>query len=335
MNWLTKWVKPTLSNLVLKRSDSSDVRWVKCRSCAEMTYRRELEASLNVCPKCGEHMPLSAILRFTSWFDEGEFELLKLNSVIHDPLKFRDQKRYSDRLREARAKTGFDDAVQVATGRIHANQAVVVAMDFSFMGGSMGLAVGEGFVTAAREAIKRRAALIVVAASGGARMQEGILSLVQMPRCVAATEMVKDEGLPFIVVMSDPMMGGVSASFAMIGDVHIAEPGARIGFAGRRVIEQTVRETLPDDFQTAGYLKAHGLVDRVTARRDQRRELGSLLSCFMHREPKPAISALAAPTSDSSQVQGTAVGNVGGSAWKTAKGAMGGTMGETIRNTAR
>ena len=214
-------------------------------------------------------------------FDEGRHESVELPQVVTDPLRFRDRERYSDRLKKARSKTGHQDAIRVAHGQIGGQPAVVAAFDFSFMGGSMGMAVGAGLVTAAREAVERRAALIVVPASGGARMQEGILSLMQMPRTVIALQMVREEGLPYIVLLTDPTTGGVSASFAMLGDIQIAEPGAVIGFAGARVIEETIRETLPAGFQRAEYLLEHGMLDMVVPRGELRETIGRILGLLM------------------------------------------------------
>jgi acetyl-CoA carboxylase carboxyl transferase subunit beta len=217
---------------------------------------------------------------------------LPLPDVAHDPLKFKDRKKYVDRLKESQAKTGLKDAMTIAKGKVGGKDLVIAAFNFSFMGGSMGMAVGEAIVRAAEEAIKTKSGFMVVPASGGARMQEGMLSLIQMPRSIIAVEMVKDEGLPYIVLLTDPTTGGVSASFAMVGDVHLAEPGATIGFAGRRVIEETVRETLPDDFQTAEYLLDHGIVDIVVPRKELNETIGRLLGLLMDKaEKKPKKKA--------------------------------------------
>ena len=226
-------------------------------------------------------MRLTAEERLKLIFDGGSYELLELPETVQDPLRFRDQQRYSERLKKARAATGLEDAIQLACGEIGGQSAVVAAFDFRFMGGSMGVAVGEAFLTAARAAIERKAAFIGIPASGGARMQEGILSLMQMPRTVIAVEMVKEAGLPYIVLLTDPTTGGVTASFAMLGDVTLAEPGAVIGFAGSRVIEETIRETLPDGFQRAEYLHEHGMVDMVVPRKELRAALSRLLDLLM------------------------------------------------------
>jgi acetyl-CoA carboxylase carboxyl transferase subunit beta len=233
-----------------------------------MIFASDLMASLKVCPHCGHHMRLGALERLAWTFDPDGFTRIELPKVPADPLRFRDQKRYADRLREAREKTGLEDAIVVGHGTIGGARAVVAAMAFDFMGGSMGAAVGEGIVAAARLAVLQRAAMVVFTASGGARMQEGAISLMQMPRTVAAVQMVREAGLPFITVLTDPTTGGVTASFTMLGDVQIAEPGAEIGFAGARVIEQTVREKLPEGFQRSEYLLAHGILDMVTKRAD-------------------------------------------------------------------
>lgn len=281
MNWITNYVRPKIRALVAQRDDIPDNLWDKCASCGHMIFHRELEELLRVCPNCGHHMRIGPERRIEILFDEGKHELVELPAVVADPLKFRDRERYSDRLKKARAKTGQQDAIRVAHGHIGGSPAVVAAFDFSFMGGSMGLAVGEGLVAAAREAVRRRAALIAVPSSGGARMQEGILSLMQLPRTVIAVQMVREAGLPYIVLLTDPTTGGVSASFAMLGDVQIAEPGAVIGFAGARVIEETIRETLPPGFQRAEYLLEHGMLDMVVPRRELHATLGRLLGLLM------------------------------------------------------
>jgi acetyl-CoA carboxylase carboxyl transferase subunit beta len=246
-----------------------------------MLFHKELKANHNVCYHCDFHMAIEVKKRLELMFDDGKFDTIKLPSVPHDPLKFKDRKKYADRLKDTKAKTKEDDALVIGTGKIGGQNTVIAAFNFAFMGGSMGTAVGEGIVRAAEEAIKTNSALIVVPASGGARMQEGMLSLMQMPRTIIAVNMVKEEGLPYIVLLVNPTTGGVSASFAMVGDIHLSEPGATIGFAGRRVIEETVRETLPDDFQTAEYLVEHGMVDMVVARKDLNKQIGLFLSLLM------------------------------------------------------
>jgi len=273
VNWLKNFVPPKLRNLVTGQKDIPENLWQKCLSCAQMIFHRDLENNHHVCHYCGHHMRIGADLRLGLLFNGDTYSLLELKSIIADPLKFKDIRKYSDRIKDARAKTGKEDAITVASGNIGGHPVVIAVFDFSFMGGSMGIAVGDGLVAAAREAVDKNASLIVVPASGGARMQEGILSLMQMTRSTVAVEEVKEAGLPYIVVLTDPTTGGVTASFAMLGDIAIAEPGSQIGFAGQRVIEQTIRETLPEGFQTAEYLLDHGMVDMVIPREQLRKTL--------------------------------------------------------------
>ena len=267
MSWLSEYVRPKIRTL-LGRREVPDNLWRQCPSCQQMIFARELEAGRKICPHCGFHMRASAAERLAWTFDEGSYTRIELPRAVSDPLRFRDTKKYTDRLKEAREETRQDDALLVAHGTIGGIKSVVAAMEFSFMGGSMGAAVGDGLVAAAKLAVLQAAPLIVYTASGGARMQEGAISLMQMPRATIAAQMVKEAGLPFITVLTDPTTGGVLASFAMLGDVQIAEPGALIGFAGARVIEQTVREKLPEGFQRAEYLHRHGIIDMVV-RRDE------------------------------------------------------------------
>ncbi len=292
MNWLKNFVRPKIRALVRKENVPENL-WHKCPSCEQMIFHRELAANLFVCTHCGHHMRVGAKDRLDMVFDKEAYQIAELPGTIDDPLKFRDQKRYSDRLKETRGKTKLDDAILVAHGKIGGVPAVAAVFDFRFMGGSMGIAVGEGFVTAARLAVLQEAPLIVFTSSGGARMQEGILSLMQMPRTTVAVEEMREAGLPYIVVLTDPTTGGVSASFAMLGDIAIAEPGAIIGFAGTRVIEGTVRETLPEGFQRAEYLLAHGMIDMVVPRRELRDTLVRLLDLL--RNPAPAGDVVALP----------------------------------------
>jgi acetyl-CoA carboxylase carboxyl transferase subunit beta len=277
MSWLTEYVRPKIRAVLGSRTEVPENLWSQCPACEQMIFTKELEKNLRVCTHCGHHMRGNALERLEWTFDEGSFTRIELPKAPADPLVFRDQKRYSERLREARAKTGLDDALVVAHGTIAGARAVVAAMEFNFMGGSMGAAVGEGIVTAARLAVLQAAPLVVFTASGGARMQEGTVSLMQMPRTTIAAMLVKEARLPFIVVLTDPTTGGVTASFAMLGDIQIAEPGALIGFAGARVIEQTVRETLPEGFQRAEYLHEHGIVDMVVRRTEMRETLGRVI----------------------------------------------------------
>jgi acetyl-CoA carboxylase carboxyl transferase subunit beta len=283
MNWLTNFVLPKIRAFAKK--DVPDNLWKKCPSCEQMLFHRELAAHHQVCRHCGYHFRIGSAERLKLLFDGSTFEPIELPRVAVDPLRFRDRRRYPERLREAQAAAGpGSEAVSLAEGRIGGNLAIVAAFDFTFMGGSMGLAVGEALVTAARRAVDREAALIVVPASGGARMQEGILSLMQLPRTVIAADLVKEAGLPYIVLLTDPTTGGVSASFAMLGDITLAEPGAIIGFAGARVIEETIREKLPERFQRAEYLHEHGTVDQVVPRAELHATLARILSLL--REPQ-------------------------------------------------
>ena len=277
MSWLTEYVRPKIRTL-LRRGEVPDNLWVQCPACQQMMFHTEVAKNLKVCTHCGHHMRARAEERLRWTFDNGAYTRIELPKVPADPLRFRDSQRYPDRLRGAREKTHHDDAILVAHGAIGGQRAVVAVMDFEFMGGSMGAAVGEGIVAAAKLAVLQDAPLLVFTASGGARMQEGAISLMQMPRTTIATRMVKEAGLPFIVVLTDPTTGGVTASFAMLGDVQIAEPGAMIGFAGARVIEQTVREILPEGFQRAEYLHEHGIVDMVVKRTDLSATLARLIS---------------------------------------------------------
>jgi acetyl-CoA carboxylase carboxyl transferase subunit beta len=287
VSWITDYVRPKIRTL-LGRREVPDNLWQQCPNCEQMVFHRDLERNLKVCPHCGFHLRATAAERLAWTFDQSGDERagdnalplytrIELPRAPSDPLRFRDTKKYPDRLREARDKTGLEDAILVAHGTIGSHRAVVAAMEFEFMAGSMGAAVGEALVAAARLAVLQQAPLIVFTASGGARMQEGAISLMQMPRTTIAAGLVKEAGLPFITVLTDPTTGGVTASFAMLGDLQIAEPGALIGFAGARVIEQTVREKLPDGFQRAEYLHEHGILDMVVKRTEMRETLARLL----------------------------------------------------------
>src|SRR4029077_12060255 len=288
MNWLTNYVLPKIR--ALTRRDVPDNLWKKCPGCEQMLFHRELAEHLEVSRHCRHNFRIGSETRFKMLFDDGAFAKLELPKVAADPLRFRDRKRYTERLREGQPALGAgSDAVALAEGRIGGNAAVAAAFDFDFMGGSMGVAVGEGLLAAARRAVLHEAALIVVPASGGARMQEGILSLMQMPRTILAADMVKEAGLPYIVLLTDPTTGGVSASFAMVGDITLAEPGAIIGFAGARVIEETIREKLPEGFQRAEYLLEHGMVDQVVPRAELHATLGRILGLLRNPQPPAAI----------------------------------------------
>jgi acetyl-CoA carboxylase carboxyl transferase subunit beta len=284
MSWLSEFVRPKIQRLVRPR-EVPDNLWDKCAACGHMIFHRDLEKSLFVCPHCGHHMRLPVKRRLDLLFDESKWQRIDLPHVTPDPLKFKDTKRYADRLKETIGKTGETDAIIVAHGKIGGVSAVVAAFNFDFMGGSMGQAVGEGIVAAAELALLQDAALIAVPASGGARMQEGIMSLMQMARATVAVDKVKEKGLPYIVLLTDPTTGGVSASFAMLGDIHIAEPGAVIGFAGARVIEATIRAKLPEGFQRAEYLLEHGMVDMVVPRAELKDRIGLLLGLLRRFVP--------------------------------------------------
>ncbi|GLK53139.1 acetyl-coenzyme A carboxylase carboxyl transferase subunit beta [Maricaulis virginensis] len=295
MNWLSKITPPGMSKIFSKR-DTPDNLWIKCPKSGEMVFHKDLEAGLFVTP-AGHHMRIGPAWRFQFTFD-GEYTELDTPEVPRDPLKFKDDKPYTSRLTAARKKTGRDDAMAIAVGRIGGLESVVLVQNFAFMGGSLGMAAGESFIKAAEEAIARKAPLIVYTAAGGARMQEGTLSLMQMPRTTIAVEMLKDAGLPYIVVLTDPTTGGVTASYAMLGDVHIAEPGALIGFAGPRVIEQTIREKLPEGFQRAEYLLEKGMVDKVVHRRDIPGTLARMLRVMMKRPGTSMPASLTPPPAD-------------------------------------
>ncbi len=274
MSWLNR-VRQKIP--FLPKRETPDNLWHKCRSCDAMIFTKEWEENLFVCPRCDHHGRIGPRQRFEQIFDPG-FSLLTPPVVREDPLKFRDSKRYIDRLKAARQETGETDALINARGSIEGERAVVGVQDFAFMGGSMGLGVGAAFLVGARAAIQDKCPYIVFTAAGGARMQEGILALMQMPKTTVAIAELREEGLPYIVVLTDPTTGGVTASYAMLGDIHIAEPGALIGFAGQRVIESTIREKLPEGFQRAEYLLDHGMVDMVVERRDLRHRLAQLIA---------------------------------------------------------
>ncbi|MFW5642375.1 MAG: acetyl-CoA carboxylase, carboxyltransferase subunit beta [Roseicyclus sp.] len=280
MNWFTR-VRNSLGFAPEKKSTEKDL-WIKCPRCQEMLFVQEYEDNLSVCPKCEHHGRIGADARLALLLDPG-FEVLPLPKVTEDPLQFKDTKKYTDRLKAARAANPHEDAFVVGSGSIDTRPAVVGVQDFGFMGGSMGMAVGQAFCEGAQKALDRHCAYVVVTAAGGARMQEGILSLMQMPRATVMTRRLKSAGLPYIVVLTDPTTGGVTASYAMLGDIHIAEPGALIGFAGQRVIQDTIREQLPEGFQRAEYLHKHGMVDMVVHRRDLKATLARVLGYLQPR----------------------------------------------------
>jgi acetyl-CoA carboxylase carboxyl transferase subunit beta len=284
MNWISNYVRPRINSLFSRREVPENL-WTKCDECGTMLFHRELSDNLNVCTNCDHHMGITPRERFHALFDGGIFTEIAVPQPVSDPLHFRDQKRYPDRMKTAQKTTGEKEAMLVAEGEIGRTPIVATAQDFTFMGGSMGMYVGNAIIAAAERAVATRRPLILFSAAGGARMQEGILSLMQMPRTTVAVEMVRDAGLPYIVVLTHPTTGGVTASYAMLGDVHIAEPNALICFAGPRVIEQTIREKLPEGFQRAEYLLDHGMLDRVTHRKDLKEELVTIVRMLMGLPP--------------------------------------------------
>ena len=292
MNWITNYVRPKI-NSILGRREMPENLWIKDPETGEMVFHKDLEENQWVIPSSGHHMKISAKERLKFFFDDGAYETIENPKVATDPLKFRDEKRYIDRLKDNRAKTGMDDAIVAATGAIEGLPIVAVVQDFAFMGGSLGMAAGEAIIKGFETAVALKRPLVLFSASGGARMQEGILSLMQLARTTVAVDRLKEAGLPYIVVLTNPTTGGVTASYAMLGDVHIAEPGAVIGFAGPRVIEQTIREKLPDGFQRSEYLMEHGMVDMVVSRLQMKETVARLLKIFVGEKP-----AEVAPTTE-------------------------------------
>jgi len=293
MNWISNYVRPTINSLFSRREVPENL-WTKCPECGTMLFHRELSNNLNVCSNCDHHMAITPRARFGALFDGGAFVEVAVPAPVADPLQFRDQKKYPDRMKAAQKETGEKEAMLVAEGEMGRTPIVAAAQDFSFMAGSMGMYVGNAIIAAAQRAVELKRPLILFSAAGGARMQEGILSLMQMPRTTVAVEMLKEAGLPYIVVLTHPTTGGVTASYAMLGDVHIAEPNALICFAGPRVIEQTIREKLPEGFQRAEYLLDHGMLDRVTHRGKMRSELIAIVRMLMALPP-PVRADLPAP----------------------------------------
>ncbi|WP_456386114.1 acetyl-CoA carboxylase, carboxyltransferase subunit beta [Profundibacter sp.] len=293
MNWISNYVRPTINSLFSRR-ETPDNLWTKCPECNTMLFHRELVEHMNVCSECGHHMRITPRNRFGHLFDGGIFAEIEVPDVALDPLGFRDQKKYPERMKIAQKKTGEKDAILVVEGEIGRTPIVAAAQDFSFMGGSMGMYVGNAIVAAAQRAVKLKRPFVLFSAAGGARMQEGILSLMQMPRTTVAVQMLREAGLPYIVVLTHPTTGGVTASYAMLGDVQIAEPNALIGFAGSRVIEQTIGEKLPEGFQRSEYLLDHGMLDRVTHRKDMRGELITIIRMLMGMTP-PVMGDLPPP----------------------------------------
>jgi acetyl-CoA carboxylase carboxyl transferase subunit beta len=281
MNWIANFVRPRIKSLM--RSATADNLWRKCAGCGEMVFHRDLVAAQSVCPQCGHHMRIGAKERFAKLFDDGAHEVLPYPEVTQDPLRFRDDKRYSERLKEYRARTTQTDALLAARGLLDGLPVIIAVQSFEFMGGSLGLATGAALIAAMSAAVTEKRPFILVVSSGGARMQEGILSLMQMPRTTVGVNMLNEAGIPYIVVLTDPTTGGVSASYAMLGDVQIAEPGALIGFSGPRVIEQTIRERLPEGFQRAEYLLDHGMIDMIVHRHQLKETLSRIVRLLIKR----------------------------------------------------
>ncbi len=295
MNWITNLVPPKIGNL-LNRKDMPENLWIKCPESGEMVFHKDLEANMGVIPSSGHHMKITAKERLGFLFDEGEYETLEMPKVAQDPLKFRDKSKYADKLKDARKKTGLEDSILAAKGKVEDLDMIAVVHEMQFIGGSLGMAAGEMIVKSMELAAETKTPLVLFAASGGARMQEGILSLMQLPRTTVGVQRMKDAGVPYIVVLTNPTTGGVSASYAMLGDVHIAEPGAVIGFAGRRVIEGTIREQLPDDFQTAEYLQEHGMVDMIVSRLDMKSTLSRVIRLLLNMPAyEPPVLQIEAP----------------------------------------
>ncbi|MBA4791126.1 MAG: acetyl-CoA carboxylase carboxyltransferase subunit beta [Rhizobiales bacterium] len=294
MNWISNVVRPKIRDFLARREVPENL-WVKCPETGQMVFHKDLEANLFVIPGSGYHMRMGAAARLKATFDDAAYEEVSLPDVATDPLKFRDERRYADRLKDARAKTGMQDAVKVATGLLDGLPVTIAVQDFSFMGGSLGMAAGEAVVTGLETAANKGTPFIMFAASGGARMQEGILSLMQMPRTTVAIQELRETRKPYIVVLTNPTTGGVTASYAMLGDVQISEPGALVGFAGPRVIEQTIREKLPDGFQRAEYLREHGMIDMVIHRHQMRDTLGRLCRMLVKAPAVPPKARLPRP----------------------------------------
>ena len=305
MNWITNYVRPRI-NSIFSRRDTPENLWTKCDECGTMLFHRELAGNLNVCTSCGHHMGITPRDRFTALFDGGIFTEVDVPLPIEDQLKFRDQKKYPDRMKAAQKSTGEKEAMLVVQGEIGRTPIIAAAQDFSFMGGSMGMYVGNAIIAAAERAVKLKRPLVLFSAAGGARMQEGILSLMQMPRTTVAVQMLKEADLPYIVVLTHPTTGGVTASYAMLGDVQIAEPNALICFAGPRVIQQTIGEKLPEGFQRAEYLLDHGMLDRVTPRTEMREELIQIIRMLMDMPPAVAGDLPAPNAGDSTETKADA-----------------------------
>lgn len=285
MNWIKNFVRPKIRGLLGSKRETPENMWVKCPETGQMVFYRDLENNQFVIPGSGYHMRMAPDVRLKSMFDDASYETIALPPAALDPLKFRDERRYTDRLKEAKQKTGAEDAILAGSGTLDGLPIVITVQDFSFMGGSLGMAAGEGLITSMRAAVDKKAPYVLFASSGGARMQEGILSLMQLPRTTIAVRELRESKLPYVVVLTNPTTGGVTASYAMLGDVHIAEPGALVGFAGPRVIEQTIREKLPEGFQRAEYLQEHGMVDMVVHRHQIRETVSRVVRILTKAPP--------------------------------------------------
>ncbi len=288
MNWMSNVVPPKIRSFLKKETPEN--LWVKCPESGQLVFHKDIEANLFVVPSSGYHMAIPGKQRLASLFDGGTYDDIATPDVPSDPLKFRDIKRYSDRLKDYRTKTGAQDSILLASGLLKSLPVTVAVQDFAFLGGTLGMAAGEAIITGMLRAVEKRTPFIIFTASGGARMQEGMFSLMQMPRTTVAVQRLREARLPFIVVLTNPTTGGVTASYAMLGDVHIAEPGAVIGFAGARVIEQTIRERLPEGFQRAEYLQAHGMVDMVVSRLEMRDTLARVCALLMRTTDQPVAA---------------------------------------------
>ena len=288
MNWINNVVRPKLTG-IWKKKDVPDDLWVKCPESGQLIFHKDLQDNLYVVPGSDYHMRMRAKDRLNMIFDNAKYAMIDVIKGIEDPLKFKDQKKYSDRVKDARNKTEMDDALLVAQGQLDGSELIVAVQDFAFMGGSLGSDAGGAIVAGMLKAVKEKLPFVLFVASGGARMQEGIFSLMQMPRTTVALQRLREAGLPYIVVLTDPTMGGVTASYAMLGDIHIAEPGALIGFAGPRVIEQTIREQLPSGFQRSEFLLEHGMVDLVVHRHEMRATLGRLCALLMKQPVREEV----------------------------------------------
>ena len=283
MNWISNFVRPKINAIFSKKN--TETLWVKCESCESMVFHKEFSQNLNVCPNCNYHMYMSPKERFISLFDNGVYSTIDYDFPVQDPLNFKDTKKYTDRIKEAQKSTGQKEAILVSEGHLGGMNTIIACQDFKFMGGSMGMAVGNAILEGVKIAVKNKSPFILFAAAGGARMQESVLSLIQMPRTTVAIQMLRDAALPYIVVLTNPTTGGVTASYAMLGDIQIAEPNALICFAGPRVIEQTIREKLPEGFQRSEYLLDHGMLDKVVSRKFLREELIRLIYLLKNQPP--------------------------------------------------